>query len=565
MSCARFDLTPNGTAYHQETLKNLKQASANTRRLVCTMLDTKGPEIEVINREGPLSFASGQTVIVTGDASRKTSSDCIVISLETVHQLVDPGRQIFVGEYLCTGAEASSAYLTVKSVEGTNVVCTVSHACKLDGPLLTVHISNLRNPNPILSTSDEDAIRTFAAANQVDYISVSFTRNVEDIRTVRALLQQSDLAHAGVIAKIESLEGLLNYKEIIAEADGVIVSRGNLGIDLAPEKVFLAQKLMLHEANMLGKPAIVTRVVDTMANAPRPTRAEATDVANLVLVRVPHPLLSRVTPCCSGPEIPFLAHRMAPIASCWALRLTGASTPWTVPGRLLPLPGMPRSSSTRTSSTSRSSSSMEDTTARGWQVRLQLETGLHSKEEIASPCSDLDPPPFAEVPMDRDEALASAAVRGANKIDASVILCFTQSGRTPRLVAKYRSPIPILTMVVPKLSQEGIKWRWSGETQARQCLLVRGCIPVLIDPARPSHIEGVMMANAVTKAIQMGFCKNGDRMVVIQCPRRGSDSSWRESGIVKNIVVGAHASDDLLKIGSFNDLMGINDAEDDEY
>lgn len=120
--------------------------------------------------------------------------------------------------------------------------------------------------------------------NSIDFISLSYTRHAEDVRQARLHLSKlGDLYQTQIFAKIENIEGLKHFDEILKEADGIILSRGNLGIDLPPEKVFLFQKAALHKCNMAGKPAIVTRVVDSMTDTPRPTRAEATDVANAVL------------------------------------------------------------------------------------------------------------------------------------------------------------------------------------------------------------------------------------------------------------------------------------------
>ncbi|KAG2578452.1 hypothetical protein PVAP13_6NG213900 [Panicum virgatum] len=127
-------------------------------------------------------------------------------------------------------------------------------------------------------------IRKRGAPNKIEFLSLSYTRYAEDVRQAREFLSKlGDLSQTQIFAKIENVEGLNHFDEILAEADDIILSRGNLGIDLPPEKVFLFQKSALHKCNMAGKPAVVTRVVDSMTDNLRPTRAEATDVANAVL------------------------------------------------------------------------------------------------------------------------------------------------------------------------------------------------------------------------------------------------------------------------------------------
>ncbi len=125
---------------------------------------------------------------------------------------------------------------------------------------------------------------TWGVHNQIDFLSLSYTRHADDVRLARSHLSKlGDLCQTQILAKIENCEGLAQFDEILNEADGIILSRGNLGIDLPPEKVFLFQKVALNKCNFAGKPAVITRVVDSMVESPCPTRAEATDVANAVL------------------------------------------------------------------------------------------------------------------------------------------------------------------------------------------------------------------------------------------------------------------------------------------
>uniref|UniRef100_K3ZIK1 Pyruvate kinase n=1 Tax=Setaria italica TaxID=4555 RepID=K3ZIK1_SETIT len=284
MSVARFDFSWLDAEYHQKTLDNLRKAAQNVKKLCPVMLDTLGPEIQVNNSTGgPIEMKAGNHVTITPDVSKAPSAEILPIKFADLAKAVKKGDTLFMGQYLFTGSETTSVWLEVVETSGENVNCLVKNTATLAGPIFTFHVSQVHINLPTLSEYDKQVISTWGSRNSVDIISLSHTRSAEDVRELKAFLQSHDLPDTQIYAKIENSEGLDHFDEILKEADGIIISRGDLGIDLPPENVFMFQKTAIHKCNLEGKPVIVTRVVDSMIDNLRPTRAEATDVANAVL------------------------------------------------------------------------------------------------------------------------------------------------------------------------------------------------------------------------------------------------------------------------------------------
>ncbi|CAI0469421.1 unnamed protein product [Linum tenue] len=435
MSVARFDFSWGDAEYHQQTLENLKAAIKSTRKLCAVMLDTVGPELQVLNRsEQPISLLQDGLVILTPDKEQNASSEILPINFDGLAKAVKPGDTIFVGQYLFTGSETTSVWLEVSEVKGEDVVCVIKNTATLAGSLFTLHASQIRIELPTLSEKDKEVISAWGVPNKIDFLSLSYTRHAEDVR-----------------------QGLTHFDEILQEADGIILSRGNLGIDLPPEKVFLFQKAALYKCNMAGKPAVVTRVVDTMTNNLRPTRAEATDVANAVL---------------DGSDAILLG----------AETLRGIYPVETIStvGRIC------------------------------CEAEKVFNQDVYFKKTVK----------YVGEPMTHLESIASSAVRAAIKVKASVIICFTSSGRAARLIAKYRPTMPVISVVIPRLKTNQLKWSFSGAFEARQSLIVRGLFPMLADPRH--HAESTSATNESVLKVALdhgkasGVIKSHDRVVVCQ-------------------------------------------------
>ncbi|KAI3458887.1 hypothetical protein Pfo_015550 [Paulownia fortunei] len=459
MSVARFDFSWGDAEFHQETLENLKVAIKTTKKLCAVMLDTVGPELLIVNKsERPISLQEDSLVILTPDQDKEATSNLLPINFSGLSKAVKKGDDIFIGQYLFTGSETTSVWLEVSEVKEEDVVCMIKNSATLAGPLYTLHVSRIRIDLPTLTDKDKEVISTWGLRNKIDFLSLSYARRAEDVRHAREFLSKlGDLNQTQIFAKIENVEGLIHFDEILQEADGIILARGNLGIDLPPEKVFLYQKEAVYKCNIAGKPAVVTRVVDSMTDNLRPTRAEATDVANAVL---------------DGSDAILLG----------AETLRGLYPVETI-------------------------STVGKICAEAEKVYNQE---LYFKKAVK----------YVGEPMTHLESIASSAVRAAIKVKASVIICFTSSGRAARLIAKYRPTMPVLSVVIPRLKTNQLRWTFSGAFEARQSLIVRGLFPMLADPRHPADSTSATNESVLKLALDhgkaSGVIKSHDRVVVCQ-------------------------------------------------
>ncbi|XP_024042281.1 pyruvate kinase 1, cytosolic isoform X2 [Citrus clementina] len=459
MSVARFDFSWGDTAYHQETLENLKIAIKSTKKLCAVMLDTIGPELLVVTKtEHPISLLADESVVLTPDQDKEATSNLLPINFSGLSKAVKKGDTIFIGQYLFTGNETTSVMLEVTDVDGEDVVCQIKNSAILARQLYTLHVSQIRIDLPTLTDKDKEVISTWGARNNIDFLSLSHTRGAEDVRHARDFLSQlGDLGQTQIFAKIENTEGLTHFDEILHEADGIILARGNLGVDLPPEKVFLFQKAALYKCNMAGKPAVVTRVVDSMTDNLRPTRAEATDVANAVLDGSDAILLGAET-----------LRGLYPVETI------------SIVGKICA------------------------------EAEKVFNHNLFFKKVIN----------YVGEPMSHLESITSSAVRSAIKVKASAIICFTSSGRAARLIAKYRPTMPVLSVVIPQLKTNQLRWTFTGAFEARQSLIIRGLFPMLADPRHAAKTTNATSESALKVALDYGkahgVIKSHDRVVICQ-------------------------------------------------
>lgn len=242
-------------------------------------MDTKGPEIRsgfFADGANKIHLKKGETLVLTTDYAFKGSEKRLACSYPSLPKSVTPGQQI-----LCADG---SLVLTVLSCDpgAGEVSCRIENNASI-GERKNMNLPGVIVDLPTLTEKDISDIKDWGIPNEVDFIAASFVRKAADVKKIREVLGP-DNQHIKIICKIENLEGLENYDEILDATDGIMVARGDLGMEIPPEKVFLAQKMMIRKANIAGKYVVTaTQMLESMIVNPRPTRAECSDVANAVL------------------------------------------------------------------------------------------------------------------------------------------------------------------------------------------------------------------------------------------------------------------------------------------
>lgn len=278
LSVARFNFSHGDHEGHQACLDRLRQAAKNKNKHIAVMLDTKGPEIRsgFFAEGSKIQLVKGETLTLTSDYSFKGNSKKMACSYSALAKSVKPGQQILVAD--------GSLVLTVLTTDEPNgeVTCRIENNAAI-GERKNMNLPGVVVDLPTLTDKDIHDIVNWGVPNNIDFIAASFVRKASDVHKIREILGEAGQG-IQIICKIENQEGLENYDEILQVTDGVMVARGDLGMEIPPEKVFLAQKYMIRKANIAGKPCITaTQMLESMITNPRPTRAECSDVANAVL------------------------------------------------------------------------------------------------------------------------------------------------------------------------------------------------------------------------------------------------------------------------------------------
>ena len=273
MNVARFNFSHGTYETHQHYYDEVCRIRDELGLPVATMLDTKGPEIRVRSfKNGRVTLQNGQLFTLTTDEV-EGDEERVSITYKELPKDITVGSSILIDDGLIG--------MQVERIDGADIVCRV-----LNGGVVSnnkgVNIPNAHLSMPFISEKDHQDI-LFAIKNGYDFIAASFTRCADDIMQIRHILQENNCHTINIIAKIENMEGVENIDEILRVVDGVMVARGDLGVEVPLEDVPSLQKKLIQRGIAAGKPVITaTQMLDSMIKNPRPTRAEATDVANAI-------------------------------------------------------------------------------------------------------------------------------------------------------------------------------------------------------------------------------------------------------------------------------------------
>jgi len=271
MDAARLNFSHGTREDHATRARAVRDVQEELRRPIALIADLQGPKIRVGNLDAPVELTRGQRIVVCSEEQCKDGE--LPVAPAVIGQVLQPGHEVLIDD--------GAVHLRVEDVVNGRATCAV-----VVGGMVSSHkgvnLPGVPLPIPSLTRKDTDDLE-FALELGVDYVALSFVRSAADVRDLRRLIESAG-SPARVIAKIEKSEAVEALDDILAEADGVMVARGDLGVEIGAASVPLLQKRIIHRALEAGKPVITaTQMLESMIHAADPTRAEASDVANAIL------------------------------------------------------------------------------------------------------------------------------------------------------------------------------------------------------------------------------------------------------------------------------------------
>lgn len=385
MNVARLNFSHGTHPEHAERIRMIRQAAEEEKKTVGILLDTKGPEI----RTGDLKVESiqlekGQSFILTTDEI-EGDQERVSITYKDLPKELEVGTTILIDDGLIE--------LTVEEITSYDIHCQVKNGGILKSKK-GVNIPGVKINLPGITQKDAEDI-LFGIEHEVDFIAASFVRKQEDILQIRKILEEHQ-SKALIIAKIENQEGIENLDSILKVADGIMIARGDMGVEIPVEEVPIVQKEIIRKCNQLGKMVITaTQMLDSMQRNPRPTRAEASDVANAIL---------------DGTD---------------AIMLSGETAAGNYP--------------------------IES---------LQMMNSIASRIESVLNYDELYQQRTKEIGQSITDSISQAVVSTAQNLDCQAIITPTESGYTARMVSKYRPKVPIIAVTPNQwvLRQLSLMW-----------------------------------------------------------------------------------------------------------
>ncbi len=450
MNVARLNFSHGDYEEHGERIKNIREAAKLTGKMVAILLDTKGPEIRTHNMQGgAIELKSGENIIV---------------SMNEVEGTVEKFSITYPG--LIDDVQAGSKILLDDGLIGLEVLSIDKNAGEILTKILNsgtlknkkgVNVPGVSVNLPGITEKDTNDI-LFGIEQGVDFIAASFVRRTSDVLEIRQLLEENDAAHIHIIPKIENQEGVDNIDDILEVSDGLMVARGDLGVEIPAEEVPLVQKMLIKKCNALGKPVITaTQMLDSMQRNPRPTRAEASDVANAIFDGTDAIMLSGET-----------AAGLYPVEAVQTMN----------------------------------------------NIASRAEQALDHKEILTNRSKDTE--------HNVTDAIGQSVAHTALNLEVNAIITPTESGRTARMISKYRPKAPIVAVT-------------SNPSVSRRLSLVWGVYPQMSVFATTTD---EMLDIAVQESLNSGIVKHGDLVV-----------------ITAGVPVGEAGTTNLMKIHVVGDIL----------
>ncbi|CAD7703688.1 unnamed protein product [Ostreobium quekettii] len=386
MNVARFNFSHGSHEAHLEVLERYRKVCKAQCSTAASLLDTKGPEIRtaMLVEHKPIQLEAGQDIII--EAGHKTEEETrIGLSYAKLCSSVVPGNKILL-------ADGTVSIEVLEILNDTELRGRVANTKAL-GERKNCNLPGVKVDIPVLTEKDIGDLRDFCCKHEMDFVAASFVQSKADVELIRGVLDEAGGHKVKIISKIENAEGLRNFDEILEATDGVMVARGDLGMEIPVEKVPLAQKVMATKANIAGKFCIcATQMLESMVSSPFPTRAEMTDVANAVFDGVDAVMLSGET-------------------------ANGAN------------PGVAVSTMAK--------------------ICRSAELGVNYYQ-VFDFVREFTPKPVGTV-----EAVASTLAKNAVDVRPGMVVAFSEEGKTARLIAKYRPCCPVLVVTSnPTLSRQ---------------------------------------------------------------------------------------------------------------
>jgi pyruvate kinase len=428
MDVARINFSHGTYEQHMQTIRTIRQVSERLNRPVAILQDLPGPKLRVgklpVER---LHLEMADKITLTTKPTKLKSK--IPVLYPDLPKAVKKGDTIFLAD-----GTIRIEVIGAKKDEVDGVVVN-------GGDLTTgkgVNLPRLRIRVPAITPEDKEHIK-FGVENKVDIIAVSFIQKVDDVKEARRVAK-SNGHEIFVVAKIEKREAVDNLEEIVKEADGVMVARGDLGVELKLELVPIIQKRIIHESNRFGKPVITaTQMLESMVSSPTPTRAEVTDVANAIIDGTDAVMLSEET-----------AIGKYPVEAVQILRRVAEETEMFLPKEI-------------------------SAQRRGWYEHSQA------------------------------DALALAACETAAQVSATAIVAPTRTGRTARLVSKYRPPLTVVAITSLPAVQRQLLLSWRVQTILRN----------------EFNTSEEIFREAEKTVVKARLARKGDRIVIIAGDPKG--------------------------------------------